>query len=479
MLWLAWMFLPALAISLSRVFADGWLPVMGVQIVLVMFIGVVALSRRRLSYLARASTVVAAMFIIGIGAYLTQGGPSGLVFFVSASIMVAVFWGERAGVASIAFSVILVAAVFLAFSYGIIRVPVVSLHGLIATNAAGAIIASVGPLIAISRFRAYLDQGRLRAEARAERTQTLMAATLDGSPVAIATMDTDRRVLLWNRAAERIYGYTSEEIIGHVNPLVEEEDGALSERVTKAMLAGEVVRDVPTRRRRKDGKLVDIKLSSAAIYDGGRLSAFMTIHEDVTEQTAALQREVEERHSHELAMRETNQRLQAVVDTSVHGMVIIDGDGTVSMFNPAAERLFGYRADEVLGRNVKLLMPAPFHDEHDTYLQNYRRTGERKIIGIGREVVGVRKDGTTFPMDLAVGEARQGDAPIYVGVIVDLTERKRADAALRLWGDAFEKAAFGIAIDDAATNTFRLVNTAMAQLHGSTVDEMQGMPILA
>src|SRR5204862_491980 len=94
------------------------------------------------------------------------------------------------------------------------------------------------------------------------------------------------------------------------------------------------------------------------------------------------------------------------------------------------EKLFGYVASEVIGQNVKMLMPSPFRGEHDRYLDNYRRTGERKIIGIGREVVGRRKDGSTFPMDLSVGEVREGAASTFVGIIHDLTERKRTEEQL-------------------------------------------------
>jgi len=213
--------------------------------------------------------------------------------------------------------------------------------------------------------------------------------------------------------------------------------------------------------------------SLTAAYFQRQRSRRWGIETIVAERTAELSREVEDRRRQEQAAREIATRLQAVVDTTVHGVVIIDGQGSISMFNPAAERLFGYHAAELIGQNVKMLMPPPFQEEHDGYLDNYRRTGERKIIGIGREVVGRRKDGTTFPMDLAVGEARQNGAPLFVGVIVDLTERKRTEDALRLWGDAFEKAAFGIAITDAKTGMPRQINTAMARMHGMTVEEMQ------
>jgi two-component system sensor kinase FixL len=131
------------------------------------------------------------------------------------------------------------------------------------------------------------------------------------------------------------------------------------------------------------------------------------------------------------ALAESEGRLQAVIDTAVDGIVIIDADGTIQVFNRACEVLFGFRADEVLGQNVSVLMPSPYREEHDRYLTNYRRTGVRKIIGIGREVMGRRKDGTTFPMELSVGEAIHGKAPTFVGIIRDITERKRAEAALR------------------------------------------------
>ena len=104
--------------------------------------------------------------------------------------------------------------------------------------------------------------------------------------------------------------------------------------------------------------------------------------------------------------------LRTILETVPDAMVVIDRDGIVQYFSTAAERLFGYTSNEIRGQNVKLLMPQPYRDQHDGYLRRYLTTGERRIIGIGRVVVGLRKDGSTFPMELSVGEAT-GHASVY------------------------------------------------------------------
>ena len=123
--------------------------------------------------------------------------------------------------------------------------------------------------------------------------------------------------------------------------------------------------------------------------------------------------------------------LQSILDTVPEAMIVIDEQGTMQSFSSAAERLFGYRVSEALGQNVKILMPAPYRESHDGYLERYRTTGERRIIGIGRVVVGQRKDGSTFPMELAVGEMKSGDRRFFTGFIRDLTERQKTEARLQ------------------------------------------------
>jgi two-component system sensor kinase FixL len=123
--------------------------------------------------------------------------------------------------------------------------------------------------------------------------------------------------------------------------------------------------------------------------------------------------------------------LQSILDTVPEAMIVIDQSARIQSFSSAAERLFGYDADEVLGKNVKILMPSPYRENHDQYLDRYLQTGEKRIIGIGRVVVGERKDGSTFPIELAVGEMKSRGGRFFTGFIRDLTERQQTEARLQ------------------------------------------------
>jgi len=137
-----------------------------------------------------------------------------------------------------------------------------------------------------------------------------------------------------------------------------------------------------------------------------------------------------ERRRAQAELRESNERLRAILETAVEGIITINERGNIESFNPSAEKIFGYPAREIIGQNVKQLMPTPYRQEHDGYLANYRHGGQAKIIGIGREVTGQRKDGTTFPMDLSVSEVHMTNRRLFTGFVRDISERKAAEKAL-------------------------------------------------
>lgn len=123
--------------------------------------------------------------------------------------------------------------------------------------------------------------------------------------------------------------------------------------------------------------------------------------------------------------------LTSILETVPDAMIVINERGIIQSFSTAAQRLFGYEATEVIGKNIKMMMPSPYRENHDDYLARYLRTGERRIIGIGRVVVGERKNGSTFPMELAVGEMKSGAQRYFTGFIRDLTERQKTEARLQ------------------------------------------------
>jgi hypothetical protein len=187
------------------------------------------------------------------------------------------------------------------------------------------------------------------------------------------------------------------------------------------------------------------------------------------ERSAAFILDVSERKRAESALRESEERTRAIVETAVDGIITIGEDGRIESFNPAAERMFGYAAPEVLGRNVSVLMPSPHREEHDGHIARYLAGGEARIIGIGREVEGRRRDGSVFPLDLAVAEFRVGAARAFAGIAHDLTERKRLEEQLRHAQkmEAVGRLAGGVAHD---FNNLLGVITGYSELAGRSLD---------
>ncbi|MEZ5939455.1 MAG: PAS domain S-box protein [Hyphomonadaceae bacterium] len=248
----------------------------------------------------------------------------------------------------------------------------------------------------------------------------LMETIVDG----VITIDGEGRIIHFNPACERLFGYAADEVVGQnvkmlmPEPYRAEHDSYLeSYRYTgKRKIIG-IGREVTG--RRKDGTTFPMELSVGEINRGER-SAFVGVIRDLSA-----------RKRLEQGLRDSEAQHRAIVETAVDGLIIIDARGTVRIYNPACEKMFGYEADEVVGHNIKMLMPLQFASQHDGYLSNYLRTGNRKIIGVGREVVGRRKSGETFPIELSVGETVIGGERTYVGVLRDITTKKADQENLR------------------------------------------------
>lgn len=249
-----------------------------------------------------------------------------------------------------------------------------------------------------------------------------MAAIVDSSDDAIIGKDLDGVILTWNRGAERLYGYTAQEIIGRsISVLIPEGQPDELAAVPGRDRAGQRVEHYEAVRRAKDGHLVDVSLTVSPIKDAtGQVLGASAIARDITARKRA-----------DTALRTSEAHWRSIIDSAVDGIIVIDAKGCIEAFNYGAERLFGYRALEVIGRNLNMLMPSPYHEEHDAYLARYLATGTKKIIGIGREVTGLRRDGTTFPVHLSVGEMAIGRERKFTGILHDLSARVRIEEQMR------------------------------------------------
>ena len=253
-----------------------------------------------------------------------------------------------------------------------------------------------------------------------ERLRSIIDSAVDG----IIVIDRTGRIEAFNRGAERLFGYPQSEVVGRnvsmlmPSPDHEHHDAYLARYLdTGAATIIGSGREVSGRRR--NGTTFPLHLSVGEMSINGERKFTGMLHD------------LSERVRLEEELRTSEARWRSVIDSAVDGIVVIDGHGRIEAFNPAAERLFEYQEREVIGRNVNLLMPAPYHEEHDTYLARHLATGVQKIIGTGREVTGRRRDGSTFPLHLSVGKMTVGGAPKFTGILHDLSARVRIEEQLR------------------------------------------------
>lgn len=245
---------------------------------------------------------------------------------------------------------------------------------------------------------------------------------VEGLADGLVVVDGAGTVSVFNPACERLFGYRAEDVIGrNIGEFIvpRPRGGGANAEIRRpvsgrelAAATGEFVG------RRKDGTVFSLEISIGEI-PGDDQPSFSVLVRPAMPHGAA-----------DRNLREREARLRSVIETALDGVVIIDKKGRMQSFSPAAERLFGYEEREVVGRNVNMLMPSPYREEHDGYLERYLGTGEKRIIGIGRVVVGQRKDGSTFPMELAVGEFLLEGERFFTGFVRDVSERQSRECRL-------------------------------------------------
>ncbi|MFN2425617.1 MAG: PAS domain S-box protein [Candidatus Binatia bacterium] len=271
---------------------------------------------------------------------------------------------------------------------------------------------------------------------------------------AIFMLDRAGKVTSWSPAAERIKGYSEEEILGaDYSVFFVEKDvaaGVPADELRRASETGNVVAE--GWRLRKDRSRFWAHGVLTALYDSeGQVRGYAKVSRDMTEQ------------------RRTEVVLQSIVNTAIDGIITIDQHGTIQTFNRSAEKIFGYDAAEVTGQKINVLMPEPYGGEHDDYLESYMRTGIPRVIGIGREVTGRRKDGSNFPLELAVSQFELDGRPCFTGLVRDISPRRKMEEQLQQAQrmEAVGQLAAGVAHD---FNNLLTVIAGYAELAFMTLD---------
>ncbi len=275
-----------------------------------------------------------------------------------------------------------------------------------------------------------------------------MCLLLDTLPIGVLVLAPDLTVLFWNSLLTEWTGVQREQIVG--NPVTDlyPDLGAIryAGRIRPIFEGGPPVIFSPQLHPhlipsvRADGqKRIQQTTVTPIVIDNG-VYALASI-QDVTDLMLTAQesrrlhqlaiKEIERRKAVETALQESSERVRSIVDTAVEAILVINTDLLVEEFNKAAERIFGYRADEIIGKNIDVLMPDPYLSEHARYVNDFIKTGRAQIIGVGKEVTGLRKDGTTFPMRLGVSEMHVNNKMLFAGIISDITEQKQLEEQLR------------------------------------------------
>ena len=250
---------------------------------------------------------------------------------------------------------------------------------------------------------------------QAEDATRRLAAIIDSTQDAVIGATLEGTVTSWNAGAEMLYGYSAAEMLGKPLALLAPPDLMHEMRVIlERIMQGHRIDHFMTCQVQKSGRRIDVSVSVSPIKDAsGQVVGAAAIARDITESLKMSE-----------ALRSSRERTSAIFNTADDAIITIDERGIIESANPATERIFGYSAAELIGQNVSMLMTLPDREEHDAYLARYLKTGEKRIIGTRREVQGRRKDGSIFPLELAVSEFQVGGQRHFAGVHRDIARRK-------------------------------------------------------
>ena len=294
-----------------------------------------------------------------------------------------------------------------------------------------AVFAGVVWLSARSLHKADLERGD--AEERLREAEARFRKSFEYAAIGMALVGLDGRWLQANRALCGIVGYSEADLLRKTfQDITHPDDLEADLGHVRDLLAGEIESyRMKKRYLHKDGRVVWIWLSVSLVRDGGGAALYFIAQiQDVTEQMRA-----------EEALRRSEAHNRAVLETATDAIITMGADGSVLSFNPAAEKIFGYAAEEVVGRPLKMLMPLRFREAHESGFRRYLAGGEARVVGKGPvELAGLRKDGGEFPLELSLGHMREGQGYLFTGILRDVTERRRAEEDLVVAREAAETA---------------------------------------
>lgn len=289
---------------------------------------------------------------------------------------------------------------------------------------------------------------------RTERMRFQLAAIVESSDDAIIGKNLDGIITSWNWGARALYGYTAEEAVGRsITMLVPPERRDEIARFTEQLARGEKIQHHETVRVRKDGERVDVSVTISPVRDeAGQITGASAIARDITTRRKA-----------EQALRDSEGRNAAMVNAAIDGIVTIDERGAIVEFNPAAQRIFGYSREEVLGREMaEIIIPERLRERHRQGIAHYVATGQGRVLDRHIELPALRRDGTEFLVELAITRINQQGPPLFTGYIRDISERKRAEEHLKFLSRASELFASSLDFDATMKNIAALAVPALA-----------------